>query len=345
MDELLWITLPINEKNSLKNVISLISSRNLTNLSINQLIEKLENNQAADWLDVLGQYHAIPSINNINVSEMLDRAKGVSCKFGQRGYPQLKDREFESQALLSLIILCYSNPNLIGPKLCKALNEADETTIKKEMLENSARVGNRVAPWASNLRLMSTALYFNDTDIRLPNSVIDRVTTETIRDGRIVRKLDQRNGFEELIEGPTRARRVGMVDRVKRDQSEIDSYYVLWPQLADSAIAAQNHTRFQLDSSVSVSTMGYSGDKPEVSTEALPLHTTNNAAKSIHNESLAIAGLVGFHLFRNFPVISPVVHNVGKDLKRAGQYVGSLFSRNSESEKPQEETTIVLSPT
>lgn len=340
MDELLWITLPINEKNSLKNVMSLISSRNLTNLSINQLIEKLENNQAADWLDVLSQYHAIPAINNINVSEMLDRAKGIRSKFGQR-YPQLKDREFESQALLSLIILCYSNPNLIGPKLCKALNEADETNIKKEMLENSARVGNRVAPWASNLRLMSTALYFNDTDMRLPDSVIDRVTTEAIRDRRIVRKLDSCSGFEALIEGPTRAGS----DRVKRDQSEIDSYYVLWPQLADSAIVAEDHTRFQLDCSSLGSSIAYPIEGSELITETLPLHATNNAAKSINNQSLAITGLVGFHLFKNLPVISPVVHNVGKDLKRAGQYVGSLFSRNSESEEPQEERTTVLSPT
>lgn len=207
MSETLWITIPTNEENELKNIISLIFSKNLTNLSIKQLIEKLENNQAADWIEVLAQYNAIPSVNNMSTSEMLNRSKSVRDKFGQQGYSQLKDRQFEPRELLSLVILCYSNPVLIGPKLCKALNDNNSADLKKEMIENSAyrKSENRVLPSQSNLRLLSTALYFNDTDIRLPNSVIDRVTREAIRDGRIVRKVDQRNGFEEVIDGPARA--------------------------------------------------------------------------------------------------------------------------------------------
>ena len=188
MSEILWITLPSNEENELKEVINLMASKNLTNLSINQLIEKLANNQAANWLTVLSQYNSIPSIHNIDASEMLVKAKKVRDKFGQRGYPQLKDREFEPRELLSLVILCYSNPNLIGPKLCRALNENDVAAIKHEILENSSyvREQRRVVPWTINLRLANYALYANDTSVRLPVEVINRVKNETI--GKTIEK-------------------------------------------------------------------------------------------------------------------------------------------------------------
>ncbi|WP_342220453.1 hypothetical protein [Rickettsiella endosymbiont of Miltochrista miniata] len=175
MPETLWRSLPTNEANKLKTVIKSIDNKNLTNLSANQLIEKLENNQATNWLEVLSQYNAIPSINNMNSSEMLGRTKSVTRKFRQRGYDQLENREFQPNQLLSLVILCYSNPNLIGPNLCKALNDNNVDNIKKEILENSARVGDRVVPWASNLRLLNYALYANDTSVELPNGVLNRI--------------------------------------------------------------------------------------------------------------------------------------------------------------------------
>ena len=342
MKETLWITIPTNEENKLKNIIS--SSGNLASLSIKQLIEKLKNNQAADWVEVLAQYNAIPSVMNINTSEMLNRAESVRDKFGLRGYPQLQDRQFEPRELLSLIIMCYSNPALIGPKLCKALNDNNNAGIEKEMIENSAyrKSEDRVLPSQSNLRLLSTALYFNDTNIRLPNCVIDRVTQETIRDGRIVRKVDQRDGFEEVIDGPARARNEGVQEitpRKKRDGSEIDSHHILQSLKADSA--GEEHTQSQLTMPASASQIGYSGNGTELITETLPLHAANNATSAINNENLAIAGLVGLHIFRNLPVVSPVMSNIGKDLKRAGQYVGSLFSKNIESEQ-QEETTLLF---
>lgn len=346
MNETLWITLPTNEENALKNVTNLIFSKNLTDLSINQLIEKLENNQAAGWLEVLGQYNAIPSVNNINTSEMLIRAKGVRNKFELRGYPQLKDREFEPGELLSLIILCYSNPNLIGPKLTKALDEADESNIKKEMLENSARVGNRVAPWASNLRLLSTALYFNDTDIRLPTNVIDRVTTETIRDGRVVRKLDQRGGFEEWIDGPARARGDGATARMKRNEhEELDTYLILQSLQEGRTTSGEDHMQSQLDIPASGLPINYSGNGSELVTESLTLYGTNNAANSnsSYGNVLLIGSLALFQIARSSPV-GAVVGNMGKDLAAASKYVGSFFSKNSEC-ADQEQKTVLLSPT
>ena len=137
MSETLWITLPTNEENELKAILNLIVTKNLDNLSINQLIEKIKNHQAQDWLEVLGHYNSITSINNINLSQILTRAINVKNKFDRENskngiiYPHLKNQVFTPNQLLGLIILCYSNPNLIGPKLCKALNDNNEADIKK----------------------------------------------------------------------------------------------------------------------------------------------------------------------------------------------------------------------
>jgi hypothetical protein len=180
MRETVWCSLPSNkkgEKNKLIEVINSIESKNLTNLSINQLIDKLDNNQAVGWRDVFSEYNAIPSIMNMNASEMLSRTRSVRLKFRQRGYDKLENRKFPPNQLLSLVILCYTSPALIGPKLCKALNEDDAVGIKREMLENSAFVSKqgRVVSSQSNLRVLSTALFFNDTSIELPNGVLKRI--------------------------------------------------------------------------------------------------------------------------------------------------------------------------
>lgn len=338
--ETLWITLPTNEENELKNIISSISSKNLTNLSIKQLIKKLENNQAADWIEVLDQYNAISSVKNINTSEMLNRAESVRDKFGEGGFPKLKDRQFEPRELLSLVILCYSNPTLIGPNLCQALRDNNQTNIKKEMLENSARVGDRiVAPWASNLRLLSTALYFNDTAIRLPKTVIDKVVQETKQKKLYVLKLDQRNGFSEPIDGPTRVRNEGtqgVVARRKRGESEIDSYAILQSLQSMEHDTEEDHSLPQLDFSVTASQISHSDNGTELTSEVLPLNATNNAVNSSYASGLIVGGLVGFHALKNLPVISPVLRNMGKDLVTASKYVGSFFSRNVESEEQQD---------
>ncbi|MEN9917036.1 MAG: hypothetical protein RLY40_968 [Pseudomonadota bacterium] len=361
MIETLWITLPINEENKLKEIFNSIKNKNLTNTSISQLIEKLENNQAADWIDVLEEYNSIPSINNINSQEMLNRAKSVRSKFdrknskGESIYPELKNTLFAPNELLSLVIMCYSNPNLIGPKLCAALNgrrEAyihnnqekileNEALIKKEMLENSAyrRSENRVLPSQSNLRLVGTGLFFEDmvtpnNTLTLPVTVINRVTAETIRDGRVVRKLDQRGGFEEWINGTERTAR----DR--RSLEAEDTYAVLQSLKSAETSEGLVPPSLNLDSSTFASRIGYanqSGLTPEV------LASNSANSTSSHGNVLLIGSLALFQIARNSPV-GAVVRNIGKDLVTASKQVGSFFSKKVECEE-QNQNAPLLSPT
>ena len=357
MNETLWITIPTDDETALKNVINLIASKNLTNLSINQLIEKLENNEAADWIEVLTQYNEIPSLKrNTNPSQMLGRSNSVKNKFDRKNsqdqiiYPQLRNKLFQPNQLLSLVILCYSNPNLIGPKLCKALNDDNYTDIKKEMLENSAyrRSENRVLPSQSNLRLLSTALYLNDTSIVLPDDVINRVTRETIRDGRMVIKWDQRGGFEELIDGPARASSENIVNRTKRDQSEIDidSRAVLYSlQSNEHSITAEKSDDSAQFAIPPFPTQMSRLENGSIVTppEALNLHTINNATSSNYANGLVVGSLALFHIAKNTPVTA-VIRNIGKDLAAVSKHVGSFFSKNTECVE-QEQKTVLFSPT
>ncbi|WP_339050905.1 hypothetical protein [Rickettsiella endosymbiont of Xylota segnis] len=320
MSETLWITIPTNEENELKNIISSISSKNLPNLSINQLIEKLENNQAADWIAVLAQYNAIPSVNNIDTSEMLDRARSVRNKFAERGFRDLQVRQFEPRELLSLVILCYSNPVLIGSKLCTALNDNNNENVKKEMLQFSAyrKSEDRVLPSQSNLRLLGSRLFFDDPKTTLPNSVKDRVILEAIRDKRIVRIVDQRNGFEERIDGSARARNEGVQEitpRKKRDGSEIDSHHIWQSLKAESGIAGKDHTQSQLAMPASASQMGYSANGSELVTEALPLNSSNKAAPGVNLNPMLIMGVTALAFAKHIPVISPVTRNMVRSVK------------------------------
>lgn len=349
MSETLWITIPTNEENKLKNILSLISSKNLPRLSTNQLIEKVENNQAADWIEVLAQYNAIPSVNNIDTSEILSRSKSVRDKFGQRGYPELKDRQFEPRKLLGLVIMCYSNPVLIGPKLCKALNDNNSADVKKEMIENSAysKAQGRVLPFSSNLRLLSTGLYFNDTDIRLPQSVIDRVTRETIRDGRIVRKVDQRGGFDELIDGPARASVQGIAPR-KRDVSKIDSHAVLQSLQSDEPSEGGFVPLYIGGTSSSASPISY-GNQSELTPEVLAMKSTNNAASSVNLNPMLIMGVAALAFANRIPVVSPVTRNMVKSAKdicaKAIDSTSSFFSGVKPMQYSKEEQLEEQQPT
>ncbi len=287
MPEKVWCSLPTNEENAIKGVINSIGGKNLTDLSINQLIEKLENNQAAGWLEVFSQYNAIPSIRNMNTAEMLGRTRSVKRKFRQNGYDQLENREFPPNQLLSLIILCYTNPTLIGPKLCKALNEGDEVNIRKEILENSAYVTaqGRVVPSQSNLRLVNYALSANDTSVKLPNGVLNRIR-EGARNKNITLaefgcspKIDVRssrsiNGVNQSIHLPLQV-------------NDTDT----GPMLINGSSAV-----------------------------------THNAGNSISNGDLLIGAVAFYRIFKNLPVIRPVLSNIGKDLAKATEYIGSFFS-------------------
>lgn len=332
MSETLWITIPINDENALKNVTRLIASKNLPKLSIDQLVTKLENGEAADWIDVLTEYNKIPSLlANTSPREMLGRSRSVRDKFAERGFPDLRVRQLEPRELLSLVILCYSNPTLIGRNLCTALNDNNNANVKKEMIENSAyrRSENRVLPSQSNLRLLSTGLYFNDTDIRLPQSVIDRVTEETIRDGRIVIKWDERGGFTEVIDGPARANVQENAHR-KRDVSEIDSFHILQSLQAESGIAGKDHTQSHLAMPASASQIGYSANGSELVTEALPLNSSNNAASSGNVNPMLFMGVTALAFANRIPVVSPVTRNMVKSVKdicsKAIDSTSSFFS-------------------
>lgn len=343
MSETLWITLPTNEENELKAILNLIVTKNLDNLSINQLIEKIKNHQAQDWLEVLGHYNSITSINNINLSQILTRAINVKNKFDRENskngiiYPLLKNQVFTPNQLLGLIILCYSNPNLIGPKLCKALNDNNEADIKKEILENSSyvRAQNRVVPWTLNLRLANYALYANDTSVRLPVAVINRVKNETIQYGRTVHLVDQRGGFDEWVNGTERAVRSV---RAANDEIKLDSYQILQ--------SLQSDEQGLSDNSQFITTLPSNHSLPQVNDYQLTNRPSSdhNAANSSNGNSLIMGSLIGFHVFRNLPIISPVLRNVHKDIVTAASHIGSFFSKhNPEHAEQLEQKTPPLS--
>lgn len=344
MTEKLWISLPSNEETALKEVINSITNKNLTNLSINQLIEKLENNQAADWLVVLGQYNSIPSINNMDVSneEVLGRARSVRNKFDIKNledqilYPDLKNKILDPNQLLSLVILCYSNPSLIAPELCKALNKNDVAAIKHEILENSARVEDRVAPWASNLRLANYALYANDTTVRLPVDVINRVKNETIQKRLTVHIDDQRGGFDEWVNGTERA---AIREKRKTTGSEIDTYAVLQSLKSEEAIGDPEEDIY---STLYSDDRGYYLDTPAslnyrngnslfiASSSGQPsLQTSNNAAMSQLSGAL-VAGVV----LANTPILGPVIRNICRDVRSSVTFFSQKFFSD---EKPTEQ--------
>jgi hypothetical protein len=341
MTETLWISLPSNEENVLKEVINSIISKNLTNLSINQLIDKIEHDQAPRWFEVIRQYNSIPSVNNIESFEMLDRTKSVKRKFRECGYDQLENREFQPNELLSLIILCYSNPNLIGPKLCKALNDNNVDNIKKEILENSARVGNRLAPWASNLRLANYALYANDTSIKLPVNTINRVKNETIQKGLIVIIKDFQGGFEEVVDGPRRVSR-----RERAVKSEIDTYAVLQSSQSSEESFLLNGQFQEVVSPLISEQVNHSEHGSQLTSgSSVPLNGTSNAAiVSNVSSMLLVSGLALFHVTNQIPVVGPVMRNICKDAKNAISFMGNVLSKDETEHSDQiEEKAPLLS--
>lgn len=379
-NETLWIRLPLNEKREIESVIE--SCKNLPSLTINQFIAKLKNNEAESWIQVFDQYNSISSIRNMNSSEMLDRSQKVRDKFEERGYPQLKDRTFEPQELLALVILCYSNPNLIGPKLSKALNDNNVTDIEKEILENSAysKAQKRVLPFASNLRLINYALFAKNSTVLLPVNMINRIVNETtanynysvimtdqqfgltsvvnlMKKERIERErekmetqegrwLDQVDNFNELMAGSA-ARSEGSIARAKRDQSEKeDSYAVL------QSLQSHSHDHGIVGEE--------SGDSLQFAISPFPpqidrldngsMVTSLEALKSDGTNNAAsssygnalIIGSLALFQIARNSPVGSVVRNIGKDLVTASKHVGGFFSKNAECEA--QEKTVLLSP-
>lgn len=313
MSETLWISLPQQEITSLRAVINLIERNNLTSLTSNQLIEKLENEQAAAWIAALAQYNEISSVGNLDSSEMLHRTRSLKRKFSERGYQQLESQTFQPNELLALIILCYSNANLIGPRLCAALYANNRDDIKKEILENSAYVSSqrRVVPWASNLRLLTYALYANDTTVQLPTDVITR-----IREG-----AEARNIVLDEIGGQSRNTRSVdsqlMTNELPYDEAFSENY-----RISDIA-----HSIFELQNSYAYKVADHrfiDGTSSVVSNAAV--------ASNSNATVVLLSGLVGFFALRSIPVIGPVVHNINRDLHAGVSRVAGFFSgRNTGS--------------
>lgn len=177
MGEILWIDLPRQQIDGLRDVINLIKSKDLINLSVNQLIDKLKYIPEEDycweancWAKVLERYNAILGVNGLEISEILSRTEAVSNKLAECGYPNLKNKVFNPNKLISLVILSYLDPLSIDPKLCSALHENDELGIKRKILENPI--------FTSNLRLLSYAFYTSDISVRFPTSVLNNPLIE-----------------------------------------------------------------------------------------------------------------------------------------------------------------------
>lgn len=295
MNETLWISLPQQQINGLEEVANLIKNKNIKNLSINQLIEKLGCSPEADcyweadsWIKFLGRYNAIPGVNNLDTSEMLNRAESVRDKFEQHGYSNLKDKIYSPNELISLVILCYSNPNLIGAKLSKALNENDNAGIQREILENSAlvRAQGRVVPWASNLRLLNYALYANDTSVQLPTGVLNRI----------------RAGAE--------ANHISLYEignQLREIRSTCNTNEPVYLELQDN--------RPYVDHKLI-------GESP----------AAYNTVSGNNSNEMLIGGLVGFHVLSNVPVVSAVIRNMGNSLSSGLSSVASFFVVNNDKD-------------
>lgn len=355
MSETLWITLPTNEENELKEVINSIKREDLRNLSLNQLLSDFQAKKNYDqgetvifsmyeeankWQNILRNYSAIIEQGkqeihlNTDTVEMLSRMNSVKSKFREHGKSELAEKEFAPNELLCLIIMCYTNPTLIGPKLCQALKDNNLENIKKEMIENSAysKAQRRVLPFSSNLRLLSTALYFNDTTITLPTSMVDRVTRETIQKGLIVRKVDQRGGFTEVIDGPARASVQENAHR-KRDVSEIDRHAVL--QSLESGKSSQDGfvPAYVGGTSSSASPISY-GNQSELTPEVLAIKSTNNTAPSVNLNPMLIMGFAVLAFANHIPVISAVGRNIIRSVKDTSTKTVDLTTSFFSSVKP-----------
>ncbi|MGB8285370.1 MAG: hypothetical protein WCB98_02745 [Candidatus Aquirickettsiella gammari] len=316
MREILWISLPEQESVDIKGVINYINKKNLPSLSVEQLLEKLINNQADGWSQVITQYNNISSVRNIDASEMRVRALAVNNQFLQH-QAVLVDKVFNPNQLLGLIILCYSNPLLIGPKLCRALKEEDADSVAREILENSAfvRAAGRVVPWASNLRLLNYALYANNTSVQLPIGVLTRIRMDAVKKG------------------------IHLVELGRLADTSDTSLAAMIP-LATPPLAMVNDTNFQELQQGEVKSAGYLGVTFEES--------TFNFNVADHRR---IDGVLASTLFLlQIPVVSPVIRNVGRDLanglSRVAHYTGNFFMKNAEkvNASAEEQATLLSHP-
>ena len=309
--EPVWIGLSKEDKTNLQGVIQLIEYYNLNHLSLNQLIEKLKNKDAENWIKILEEYNDI--VKNIDTSQMLERAESIKSKFRSHGYAELENKVFLPRELLSLVILCYSNPDLIGPKLSAALNknnENNENNIKKEILENSAysRSQRRVVPSLSNLRLMNFALYSNNVCIQLPDAVLTR-----IKAGAVAKNITLVEINDPYCPIPSNNRRDSGLQR--------DGVYAKSTPFMNEPSASLNYSR---------NTRFIGGDSVGC-----------NKANFNHSSSALIAVLLFLNVFKNLPVIAPVVRNISNGLAYSFSRTMRFFSSNSPNPKQENQKEVM----
>lgn len=289
MRETLWIFLPKKEAEDVKRILNFINEKKLSALSVKQLLQKLIDNQADHWRQALVQYNNIASVR-IDLSKLLVRTLDVNNQF-LRHQEKLENKLFKPNELISLIILCYSDPNLIGQKLCKALQDNNNKGIAKQILENSAYVKTqgRVVPKLSNLRLLNYAFYANDTSVQLPNAVRNRIRRGAIEKGITLLEVGQ--------------------------FTYINSTY--WATHSSFLNHTANTISFE---QWKVESFSYPAISSEKSTSATNSGNNNNISR------LLAVGLVGFYVFKNLPVVGQVACNVGKDIRNVTNHIGNFFS-------------------
>lgn len=188
MREILWISLPEKIVISIDRILKFINEKKLNSLSVKQLLLKLINkkvsNQTESWKQVFEKYNNITTVNDIDLSQLHLKALSLNNQF-LRYEEKLENKLFKPNELISLIILNYSDSELIGSELCKALKTNNKKRVAKEILENSAYVKTekRIVSSVSNLRLLNYALYANDTSVLLPKTVRNRIRKGTVRKG------------------------------------------------------------------------------------------------------------------------------------------------------------------
>lgn len=194
------------------------------------------------------------------------------------------------------------------------------------MLENSARVGGRVCPWVSNLRLASAALYFNDTDISLPINVIKRVKNETIQKMLTVTIKDFQGGSQEVVNDNERAARVarslGVIGW------EFDSNQFLESFQPDEVLFPQNSPLIGV-----------------LPCEISSFSSTTNSAVNVNGlNGVLLSGLAFFHIARHISVVAPVIRNVSKDVKSVAEKFSQVFFSKKAVDylEQNEETSLAL---
>ncbi|WP_342147082.1 hypothetical protein [Rickettsiella endosymbiont of Aleochara curtula] len=310
MREILWISLPEQVAQEINNVLKFINKRKLPSLSVKQLLLDLIDNKANDWKQVFAHYNNITAVDDINLSELLAKTLSLNNQF-LRHEEALEDKLFKPNQLISLIILCYSDPDLVGRKLCKALKDNNSKGIAKEILENSAYVKaqRRIVPAVSNLRLLNYAFYANSPAVQLPDTVRNSVRAGTVREDITLLEVGQFSFINQSFWRPV-------------------------------AAPLKNNASIYFETSPAIESSTYLAVTAEKS--SLP----TNAGNSNHIDSVLVGSLAFFHLVKNTPVLGVVVGNIHKDIGNTLRYIRNFFLKQNTLRPEQiEQTSRFSSPT